>query len=203
MTSLLSASDLCLIRGDLCLFEGLSFALNPGELLHVEGTNGSGKTSLLRAVAGLLEFDEGSIEWRGSPVRRQPQAFRASMAWFGHRTGLKADLTAVENLRFESGLRAAGAHNIDVALERVRASKFAGLPVRAMSAGQQRRIALARLLLADVPFWLLDEPLTNLDTAGQRLVRGLLESHLDAGGIALVASHQALELTRPVSRIAL
>ena len=107
LTAGLSASELCLFRGDRCLFRHLTFALNPGEMLSVEGRNGSGKTSLLRGIAGLLPFESGEVHWCGKTVRSHYQEFRAELVWFSHRVGFKGDLNLVENLQFESALRPA------------------------------------------------------------------------------------------------
>ena len=191
---MLSAESLCLIRGDRCLFEHLSFSVDAGELLVVEGANGSGKTSLLKGVAGLFEFTEGDLFWNGENVRKRRQAFCASLAWFSHRNGFKADLSPLENLGFESGLRAASAMPVDAAMQIVGAERLANLPIRVLSAGQQRRIGLARMLLSSAPLWLLDEPFTNLDTHGQDLVRRVLGEHLDTGGLAIVATHHPIDI---------
>jgi heme exporter protein A len=203
MTDMLSASDLCLVRGDRCLFQGLGFALKPGEMLFVAGANGSGKTSLLRSIAGLLELEHGDIRWRGESVERNRQNFRAALAWFAHRVGFKGDLTAEQNLRFEAGLRAYRNINIATALDRVGVRQGTELPLRALSAGQQRRVSLARLILADAPLWMMDEPFTNLDSDGQALVRDLITEHLAAGGICTMASHQEISIDAKTHRIVL
>ena len=203
MTAKLSGNDLTLIRGERCLFDGLSFALNPGELLLLEGRNGSGKTSLLRAVAGLLSLESGEVRWNDKPVLEQRQEFHADMVWLGHRTGLKGDLTMVENLNFESCLRPQSGRDRDEVFERLGIMRLRKLPVRSMSAGQQRRVALARVLLADVPLWLLDEPFTNLDRDGRQLVVELVQNHLKRGGMCAMAAHQDVEIDAPVVRVTL
>jgi heme exporter protein A len=203
LAELLSASDLCLIRGDRCLFQEIGFSLGPGELLSVAGANGSGKTSLLRAIAGLLELEAGEIRWQGHTVDDFQQQFRASLVWFAHRVGFKGDLTPLQNLRFEAGLRAFRSDGITAALARVGVTYGAELPMRALSAGQQRRVGLARLILADAPFWMMDEPFTNLDTDGQGLVRELISEHLANGGICAIASHQAIGIDAPTRKVLL
>jgi heme exporter protein A len=203
LTELLSASDLCLIRGDRCLFREVGFALGPGELLSVAGANGSGKTSLLRAIAGLLELETGEIRWQSRTVSDIQQQFRASLVWFAHRIGFKGDLTPLQNLRFEAGLRAFRGDDLAAALARVGVTYGAELPMRALSAGQQRRVGLARLILADAPFWMMDEPFTNLDTDGQGLVRELISEHLANGGICAIASHQAIGIDAPTRKVLL
>ena len=132
-----------------------------------------------------------------------PQRFRASLAWFAHRIGFKGDLTAGQNLHFESGLRAFHSDDFDAALERVGVSAASELPLRALSAGQQRRVGLARMILADAPLWFMDEPFTNLDKDGQELVRQLVNEHLVAGGLCAMASHQAVSIDAPTQRVVL
>ena len=201
--ALLRGRELAVVRGDRALFTGIGFALRAGELLQLEGPNGSGKTSLLRAVAGLIPPDDGELWWRGEAVRRQRQAYHAELAWMGHRPGFKGDLTALENLRFEAGLRGSRRGAMEALLERLGLDRLCELPFRLLSAGQQRRFALARLVLSGATLWLLDEPFTNLDAQGRRQVQGLVGEHLAAGGLALAASHQELAVDAPMQRIAL
>jgi heme exporter protein A len=202
-TPLLTGRNLLLIRGDRALFSELEFDLGRGELLQVEGANGSGKTSLLRVIAGLTPPQEGVVRWRECDVSRKRQALHGEMAWVGHRPGFKADLTLSENLRFEAGLRRRAARAPDETLARLGLTSLMRLPFRVLSAGQQRRAGLARLLLADATLWLLDEPLTNLDLAGQGLVAELLDAHLADGGLAIVASHRDLGVSAVVNRLRL
>lgn len=203
VTAGLLGRDLCLLRGDRCLFQNVEFTLETGELLLIEGQNGSGKTSLLRAIAGLLDFEEGEVQWQGCNIGANSQAFREQMVWLAHKVGFKADLTLVENLAFERGLRAASTNSFDEVLQRLDLAELTRLPFRALSAGQQRRVALARMLLADAALWMMDEPFTNLDSHGQSLVVELLAEHLRHGGLAVVASHQAVQLDAPIRRIRL
>lgn len=203
LTAKLSADDLTLIRGETCLFQGLGFALNSGELLLLEGQNGSGKTSLMRAIAGLLSLESGEIRWDDIAVDRQRQEFHGSLVWLAHRTGLKGDLTLVENLRFEGALRPQSNVDPDSVFERLGISRLKSLPLRALSAGQQRRVALARMILADVPLWLMDEPFTNLDRDGRQLVMRLTEEHLAAGGMCVMAAHQDVDVNATVVRVGL
>jgi heme exporter protein A len=203
LTAKLSAGGLTLFRGERLLFKGLSFALNPGELLLLEGQNGSGKTSLMRAIAGLIEFEDGDVMWDGKPVRSNRPAFYGSLVWMQHRVGFKADLTLVENLRFESHLRAQSDQDFDEVLDRLSISRLKRLPMRALSAGQQRRVALARMLLSKVPLWLMDEPFTNLDRQGRQLVMDVTTEHLDRGGMCIMAAHQDVEIGGNVTKIVL
>jgi heme exporter protein A len=192
-----------MIRGERCLFQNLEFALNPGELLLLEGLNGSGKTSLLRAIAGLLSLESGEIRWNGDSTTGQRQEFHASMVWYSHRTGLKGDLTFLENLQFEAALRSQSSVESEQIFERLGISRLKRLPLRSLSAGQQRRAALARMLLSDAPLWLMDEPFTNLDRDGRQLVIDVIEEHLAAGGLCVMAAHQDVEIKATVKRVSL
>jgi heme exporter protein A len=199
----LSADGLTLFRGERCLFQGLSFALNPGELLLLEGRNGSGKTSLMRAIAGLIEFEDGDVMWEGKPLRSNRQSFYGSLVWMQHRVGFKADLNLVENLKFESHLRAQSGEDFDEVCKRLDIDRLKRLPLRALSAGQQRRVALARMLMSKVPLWLMDEPFTNLDREGRALVMDLTTEHLEGGGMCIMAAHQDVEIGGNVQKIQL
>jgi len=192
-----------LVRGERCLFANLEFSVSAGELLLLEGRNGSGKTSLLKTIVGILEPDDGELVWNGEPVRRQRQAFLASVAWLSHRTGLKPDLTAIENLRFESALRPTRVRDLEEALERLGVLRLRKLPVRSLSAGQQRRVSLARMLLAAAPLWLMDEPFTNLDREGRALVEELVGEHVSNGGLCVMAAHQDVAINVPTTRLSL
>ena len=203
MSELLSGSNLCLLRGDRCLFKELQFALNAGELMLVQGPNGSGKTSLLRAIAGLLGLEDGYISWQGVRTESARQPFSADLVWLAHRVGFKGDLTLIENLRFESGLRSTRFEDLDKILERFGLTRLTGLPMRSLSAGQQRRVALARMLISDARVWLMDEPFANLDAAGHILVLELITEHLAKNGICVVAAHQDVEIEAPTQRIQL
>lgn len=203
MTATLSADNLTLIRGERCLFEGLGFALDRGEMLLLEGRNGCGKTSLMRAVAGMLSLETGEVLWNDVPVLRQRQAFHGDLVWLAHRTGLKGDLNMVENLHFEASLRPQSARDHEQVFSRLGIERLKRLPLRSLSAGQQRRVALARMLFADVPLWLMDEPFTNLDREGRSLVMELVEEHLNAGGLCVMAAHQDVAINAPVTRIRL
>ena len=203
MTAKLSARNLTLIRGESCLFQGLEFTLNRGELLLLEGQNGSGKTSLMRAIAGMLTLETGEIFWNDVPVSAQRQEFHGALVWLAHRTGLKGDLTLVENLRFEGSLRRQADVDPASIFERLGISRLKRLPLRSLSAGQQRRVALARMLMADVPLWLMDEPFTNLDREGRALVLRLVKEHLGTGGMCVMAAHQDIDIDAPMKKVVL
>ena len=199
----LQGENLCLFRGEKCLFQGLDFEVGEGELLLVEGSNGSGKTSLLRAVAGLIQFEEGDIIWKGESVSVNRQRFLGDMGWLAHRVGFKGDLSLAENLRFETGLRSVDRTDVMPVLERLGIERLLQLPLRALSAGQQRRSALARLILVNARLWLMDEPFANLDAAGRDLVLELISEHLDRGGLCMLAAHQEVEMNNVMHRMRL
>jgi heme exporter protein A len=199
---LLEVSQLHLWRGDRHLLRGLTFSLQPGQLLQLLWANGTGKTSLLRCLAGFVHAEQGQTSWNGASVQKDRDAFHWELAYLGHESALKGDLTATENLRYACGLRA---RHDGAQLQATLAQMGLGqidpaLPVRSMSAGQKRRVALARLALWEAKLWLLDEPVTNLDAAGQAVFARLLGSHLATGGLAIVATHRVIELPGAHSR---
>jgi heme exporter protein A len=180
-------------RGDRHILRDVSFVVRAGEFLKITGPNGVGKTTLLRVVCGLLPAESGEIDWCGKPVRGAGDEFHAQLGYLGHPNSLKADLTARENLKFLAGLRQSLTEkDVDAALDRCGILSRGDLPSRSLSAGQKRRLALARLLLADASLWILDEPVTNLDTAGISLVEELIQHHVEHGGLVLAAAHQRL-----------
>ncbi|MCC7484871.1 MAG: cytochrome c biogenesis heme-transporting ATPase CcmA [Burkholderiales bacterium] len=189
---MLRASGLACARGERRLFAGVSFELGGGALLQVRGDNGSGKTSLLRMVCGLLAPAEGTVTWNGRDIRDLAEGYRARLAYVGHLNALKDELDPAENLRFAarvSGLPAAPA-DIDAAL-RALGLADARLPCRLLSQGEKRRAALARLRLSGSrPLWVLDEPFSALDAPGVALARSLVESHVEGGGAVLFTTHQ-------------
>ncbi|MGH8265272.1 MAG: cytochrome c biogenesis heme-transporting ATPase CcmA [Steroidobacteraceae bacterium] len=192
---MLTAKNLHLWRGERHVLKGVNFALGGGELLHVSGPNGTGKTTLLRAVAGLAHPEEGEVSWRGEPVSALDSRFCEELGYVAHDAGLKGDLTARENLAFMVRLRREISDQaIDTGLAALDIAACAGIAARALSAGQRRRVALARLLLSEALLWILDEPLTNLDAAGAALILDLLGRHLELGGLALVATHGELAI---------
>lgn len=201
----LQALNLECLRGESLLFGGLSFGVSEGEVLQVEGANGSGKTSLLRILAGLSPPAEGEVHWRGENIAQRRAVFFGEIAYLGHHLGLKAELTVLENLRLAFALNGVpnSPERLDEALDRVGLLDRADLPVRALSAGQRQRVALARMVSSGAALWILDEPFTALDAAGVALVRSLLEAHAARAGLAVLTSHQAVELRSGLSRLVL
>ncbi len=193
--STLRAENLHLWRSERHVLKGVDLTVRGGELLQLTGVNGAGKTTLLRALCGLNQVEQGRVFWNGEDVREDREGFHAALVYLGHEPPLKPDLSGVENLRFWTGIRRPVSQAaIHAALTRLGAGEFATRPVRTLSAGQRRRVALAGLLLAAVPLWLLDEPTTNLDSAGQALVASLLDAHLSSGGLAIAAVHHGLQV---------
>lgn len=192
---MLKVTGLHLWRGDRHVLRDLSFEGQAGKCVLLTGRNGAGKTSLIRVLAGLLEPEQGEVSWRGKPARAIRHEFHAELAYLGHEPPLKGDLSGEENLRFSIGIRRLVSRTeIDAALARTGARAFADRPVRTLSAGQRRRVALAGVLLAQSVLWLLDEPTTNLDADGQNLVRELIGEHLDRQGLVVAAVHHSLDL---------
>lgn len=192
----LRAEALACRRGGRAIFSGLSFELWPGQALELRGANGSGKTSLLRLLAGLTPAAAGSLCWDGQPLRPGDPTHRQDFAYLGHHNALSAELTALENLRFAQQLGGGpgDATALQQALQTWDMAPRAIQPLRRLSQGQQRRVALARVGLGRRRLWLLDEPCAGLDEAGERLFDARLAEHLAGGGLAVVATHQALRL---------
>jgi heme exporter protein A len=192
----LRGENLHVWRGERHVLRGLALEVAGGEVLQVTGANGAGKTSLLRALCGLLHLEAGRVVWSGRDVRENLPAYHAALAYLGHEPPLKAELTAAENLRYWVGLRRRlRAPQIASTLETVGVPGLADRLVRTLSAGQRRRVALAGLLLLAAPLWLLDEPTTHLDVGGQQLVGQLIEQHVRAGGLAVTAVHHEIAVS--------
>jgi heme exporter protein A len=193
---MLEVSNLACSRGDHRLFSGLSFALHPGQIMQVQGANGSGKTSLLRTLCGFMMPDEGDIAWRGNNIRDLDDDYHAEMLYLGHLNAIKDELTALENLRISAGLSGVEINEKEAvaALRRMGLRGREMLPVKVLSQGQRRRVALARLLVADARLWILDEPLTALDVGAVTLIQELIAEHLAQQGMIIFTTHQPLQV---------
>jgi len=199
------ALNLSCVRDERTLFSGLSFTIKPGEMVQVEGQNGAGKTSLLRILAGLSSPDAGEVRWQGENTRRQRDVFHQQLLFLGHQPGIKSVLTAYENLAFYQSVDGkTDADAIYQALENVGLLGYEDVTVAQMSAGQQRRVALARLWLTRATLWILDEPLTAIDKQGVATLIALFETHASRGGMVLLTTHQDLQgMNRDVRKLRL
>ncbi|TGE83433.1 heme ABC transporter ATP-binding protein CcmA [Pseudoalteromonas sp. KS88] len=181
------------IKQDRCLFEDLNFSLKSGQIMQLAGPNGAGKTSLLRIIAGFASPDEGDIFWRENSITKSYDEFARELLFIGHKTGVNAQLTALENVRF--WLQIQGYNNdqdLYPLLANIGLVGLEDVPVRTLSAGQQRRVALLRLWLNDAKLWILDEPFTALDKSGVAFLQDRFTSHLENGGAILLTTHQDL-----------
>jgi heme exporter protein A len=200
---MLEISKLACARGEHLLFSDLSFSLSAGELLQVQGANGSGKTSLLRTLCGFMMPAAGEIRWRGQNIRELDEEYFAEMIYLGHLNAIKDELNALENLRISAGLAGCMVDDKQViaALRRMGLRGRETLPVKVLSQGQRRRVALARLLLGHVALWVLDEPLTALDVSAVELMQELIGEHLANGGMVIYTTHQPLQVAGVTTRV--
>ncbi len=192
--SLFQGYDLTCIRGERHVFTGLGFAVQAGGALVLVGPNGSGKSSLLRLMAGLNRPASGGLSWAGVPIAGDPEAHRARVRYVGHLDCVKAVLSVSENLSFWAGQYGADPDKVRRALEAFALESLAELPGQVLSAGQRRRLALARLAASPGELWLLDEPTLGLDTAAQARLMAAIAAHRDAGGYLVAATHTPLVL---------
>ncbi len=189
---MLIAQGLSCLRGDRLLFKNIGLELNAGGLLYVVGENGSGKSSLLRMLCGLLMPETGEVFWDNKTIKEETESHLSNLTYIGHLNGLKDDLTALENLTMSA--RAAGSEVSEdkalAALAAIGVERCANLPARVLSQGQKRRVTLARLWLAEGQLWILDEPFAALDIASVSRLAAKLGEHLSSGGMAILTTHQ-------------
>jgi heme exporter protein A len=190
----LIGEDLACRRGECRVFAGLSFSLPPGGALVLTGANGSGKTSLLRLLAGLISPAAGRLVWGSAPIEHDPATHRARLHYVGHQDGVKPDLTPRETLAFWAALRGFRTPRLDEALGAFALAPVADWPCRWLSAGQRRRLALARLCATAAPLWLLDEPISALDQDNQTRLEEVIVAHRADGGRVVVATHMPIEI---------
>ena len=194
---MLDAINLGCVRGERRLFQGLNFSARPGELLEVRGPNGCGKTSLLRIISGLAAAAEGEVRWNEKNIRSVGEEYCGAIAYLAHQNGVKDELSAAENLLISSAVAGTplSKQSTQAILEKVGLINQQHLPARSLSAGQRRRVALARLLGSRASLWILDEVFASLDDVAVDLTRQFVSDHLNKGGIAIIATHQELNVS--------
>ncbi len=190
----LKIENLTCIRDDRVLISDLSLSLASGQMLHIEGKNGSGKTSLLRILTGLSRAESGDVLWDNESIDSLAGEYYEQINYIGHHDGIKRDLTCLENLRMAQAIGKPKDIDLDDALKQINLYAFGDNLVSTLSAGQKRRLALARLVVTEAPFWIMDEPFTSLDTASIELFENLFLAHLEQGGLIAMTSHHALAL---------
>lgn len=194
---MLSVANLACERDERILFEGLSFAVASGTLLQIQGANGSGKTTLLRILAGLNSEFTGDIHWQGQPCHEVATDYRQNLFYLGHSPAINRTLTPLQNLRWFCALQGfADDGAIHAALNELGLRGYADIPCYQMSAGQQRRVSLARLALSPAPLWIMDEPFTALDRKGVAELEQRLDRHVAKGGVVILTTHHPLQSTQ-------
>lgn len=195
-TVLLSVKNLQCVRSERCLFSNLNFELAAGQVKLLEGRNGSGKTSLLRILCGLSLAEEGEVLWQGQNIRHEREDYLKEVLYIGHLASIKGEFSALENLSLITRLAEVPRTEAEIfsALEKFGLRGFEEIPTHYLSAGQKRRVALAKLLLLNAKLWILDEPLTALDVHGVEFIEGLVAEHAKAGGAVIMTTHQAVDI---------
>ena len=193
--TMLAVRDLFCERDDRVLFKNLDFDLPEGQVLQVQGSNGSGKTTLMRILCGLNDSYKGSIKWYGQEIEEQAASFFSSLLYIGHRVGVSKVLSPVENLRWSCSLKqAVSDEQIMAALKEVGLRGFEESPCYTLSAGQQQRASLARLIISPASLWVLDEPFTTLDSKGVAMLEKILQRQAQTGGSVMVTTHHSLRI---------
>ena len=191
----LVAEGISCLRNEELLFKDISFNLSSGEVLQIEGANGSGKTSLLRILCGLVLPEEGDISWNGEDIQKIRSKYVQDMHYIGHTNGIKAELSPLENLVVAQSLTTPRrGYSCEDALAQMEIEELADVPVRKLSSGQRRRVALSSLLISEARLWLMDEPFTSLDDSSRLLVKQMIETHANTGGLVVIVTHDPLEL---------
>ena len=191
--ALFSVIDLEAVINDNVLFEGLSFSLNPGSILQVEGSNGSGKTTLLRQLIGMSVPDHGDIQWDGQSIYQDKLRYYDQMVYMGHKNAIKADLSLIENLNY-AFINVRNDKKSDTVLESLGLLELRDNLAKSLSAGQKRRLAMARLLLSEAILWILDEPFTSIDVNGIAILHQCFIEHINNGGMIILTSHHAIDM---------
>lgn len=194
-TPSLSVSALAAVRGETRLFSDLSFQIEAGQLLFIEGGNGCGKTSLLYILAGLRLPEAGTVSWTGKDIEQLGKQYHSQLCFVGHQNGVKAELTVWENIQGYQALKPGKTEEVQATIDAIGLAGYEDNLAYQLSSGQQRRLALSRLLLSNQPLWILDEPFTSLDKASIRLFESRLVAHSQQGGMVIITSHQPLDLT--------
>jgi len=194
---MLECASLACMRGDRLLFKNLNFELNDAELMHVKGVNGSGKTSLLRILSGLMLAEAGGVSWNGTNIRKLREEYQQELLYIGHLPGIKGDLTALENLRVNMALSGCEITEEKAweALGTIGLKGREDLTARVLSQGQQRRVALARMLVTSAKLWILDEPFTALDVKAVAMLQEVFVNHVKNGGMIILTTHQDFEVS--------
>ncbi len=198
---MLETARLQCIRGDRVLFSDLSFTLKQNELMYLKGVNGSGKTSLLRMLCGLVTPAEGDISWCGENIRQLKEEYFRQLLYIGHLPGIKAELTPLENLKISCAINGCPITEDQAwdALDKIGLRGREDLPSKVLSQGQKRRVALARILLTDAKLWILDEPFTALDVDAVAMLQAVLAEHVQRGGMVLLTTHQEFEVSTGIA----
>ncbi len=199
-SSLLIVQQLTCIREDRILFEDLSFTINAGDIVQIEGPNGAGKTSLLRILAGLSQPYEGKVIFDNNPIDSHREEYHQNLLYLGHTPGVKSEMTAQENLAFNLSLHGYDKNDAEETLSKVNLLGFEDALASHLSAGQHRRIALARLWQSQAKIWILDEPFTAIDKQGVKHLETLFMKHINNGGVVILTTHQDLSLKNTVLR---
>ena len=193
-TAHLKVENLACWRNNQVLFKNLNLSLSPENVLFLQGENGSGKTSLLRILCGFRLPDEGEINWGGNAVSSMPEYFQ-NISYIGHKNGIKDELTVEENLNLMRSMATASDIKTETVLKQIGLFKRADVMTRQLSAGQKRKLALARLMMTNNSFWILDEPFTSLDKTSVSFFESLIKQHVTRGGMLILTSHHDIDLS--------